>query len=59
MIKADNIKTFRSQLGIKQVDLAKFLGISSSLLNMIESGQRSVSPEVEQRMAWSECPFMK
>ena len=54
MIKAANIKNLRFALGVRQVDMAKFLGISSPLLNLIESSQRSVPPEVDKRIAWSE-----
>lgn len=53
MIKAANIKLFRFTLGIRVGDMAKFLGISQSLLSMIESSERAVPSEVDKRIAWS------
>jgi transcriptional regulator with XRE-family HTH domain len=41
----------RHYFGISQEELARYLGVSGSLLSLLESGQRAFSPEVAEQVA--------
>ncbi|MBL4738489.1 MAG: helix-turn-helix transcriptional regulator, partial [Pelagibacteraceae bacterium] len=45
------IKSKRRKLGISQVDMAKKLSISSSYLNLIESGKRKINVDLLLKLA--------
>ncbi len=48
--RLDNIKQQRSKLGITQKELAKMTGVSTSMINQIESGRSQPSYETAKRM---------
>ena len=48
--RLDNIKQQRAKLGITQKELAKMTGVSTSMINQIESGRSQPSYETAKRM---------
>jgi predicted transcriptional regulator/transcriptional regulator with XRE-family HTH domain len=47
----DRLKRLRERLGLKQLEVAKSIGISASYLNQIESDQRPITPALLSRLS--------
>ena len=54
-IIGDNIQFYRKNKGIKQQDLAKSLGISSSQLSLMEAGKRTIYTSTLEKL----CSLLK
>jgi transcriptional regulator with XRE-family HTH domain len=54
-----NPQTLRNKLGLSQDEMAFYLGITRSQVNMLEQNQRLPSTAVLQREAWLEIEIIK
>jgi transcriptional regulator with XRE-family HTH domain len=48
---ADNIKAIREEKGLKQIEVATYIGVDKSAYSKIEKGQRALTVEELQKMA--------
>ena len=50
-MRNETVKNIRDYLGMSQKEFAKWLGVSRSVIGMIETNQRNVSPRVQNKIA--------
>lgn len=46
-----NIREFAERRGLKMADIARITGISESMLSLIDSGKRNVTPNTAKKLA--------
>ena len=46
-----NIRELAERQGLKMADIARITGISESMLSLIDSGKRNVTPNTAKRLA--------
>ena len=50
MNKKSIITKFKNESGLLQLEVARLLGVSQSLISLIEKGERGISPQLAKKL---------
>ena len=50
MKKKSIITKFKNESGLLQLEVARLLGVSQSLISLIEKGERGISPQLAKKL---------
>ena len=51
-IIGNNIKTLRNGMGLSQSVIARFLNVDKSMISKVEEGERCLSADMLEKLAW-------